>query len=345
MSAPLEVDPTEIKHVLGPGRWTSHLLARPAIEGLATVGIWRVTHADTGRTAILKLLRHATIGNPQWRSSEDPDHPYYWRREADALTSPLLTGLADQPLRPPRVHGAFERSDGSVAIWMEDAGTEHAGHWPVARYHKLAVELGRLQGRLVDSPDLQAEWLSHGYLRTYSERRDDMFGDIDDALWNRRKEHLAATEAQPQTLCHLDFHQLNIFALPSIDFSVRQNADARETTVLIDWAFSGVGGLGEDIGGILIDSVADFHLESRHLPELFDVLVAGFTEGLSASGISYSQKEIRDFVVQATLARYAWIPVFYDEARADGRPTINRRPAAEALPYFEGAAHFLRALS
>lgn len=55
-------------------------------------------------------------------------------------------------------------------------------------------------------------------------------------------------EAPPQVFCHLDMHPVNLF-------------DVDGDTVLIDWAFCGVGGLGEDLGTLVVDAITDFHRE------------------------------------------------------------------------------------
>ncbi|GAA5023639.1 aminoglycoside phosphotransferase family protein [Actinopolymorpha pittospori] len=327
------------------------LVARSNVPGLATVGIWRQRGSDW--SSVVKVVGHADHDGAVWGSDRDPVHPFYWRREADAFEHPLLASLRGG-LRAPRPYGVQERRDGSVAVWMEDVEGDPGSGWALPRYRLAAAHLGRMQGALAESPDLLTPWLSRGWLRLYVERRAGVSAILDDvdawrhpfvravlpvrraaefaALWDVRGGLLDVLAGYPRTLCQLDFHPRNLF-------------DVDGDTVAIDWAFAGVGALGEDLGTLLVDAVADFHLPPTVLPELFETLVAGYADGLAAAGRGLPRADVRRAVAAGAAAKYGWlVPAFLTTATA-GRPMMNGRPVEDAAPFWAACAVFLLGLA
>ncbi len=334
----------------GLGPWQVELVARPAVAGLATVGIWRVRGADW--TIIVKVLRHADgEATSAWQSEKDPRHPFYWRREADAFESDLLASLPEiGGLRAPASHGVVDRPDGTVAVWMEDVAGNSGSDWDLRRYHLAARHLGQLQGRLADAGALDQPWLSRGWLPTYLERRVRWCGPLDDpdawghplvqkvlptgragefrALWADRERFQAVLDSFPRTLCELDLHPRNLF-------------DVAGDTVVIDWAFAGVGALGEDPGNLVVDAVTDFHLAPDLLPVLFDVLVDGYAAGLADSGHLLPIDNVRRAVAAGAAAKFGWLVPAILSTATNGRPTLNGRPVEEGMASWGAVGVFL----
>lgn len=327
------------------------LLARSNAPGLATVGIWRLGGTDW--SSVAKVVRHAEHDGAVWGCDRDPAHPFYWRREAEAFEHPLLASLRGG-LRAPRCHGVQERQDGSVAIWMEDVDGAPGSGWALARYRLAAEHLGRTQGAVAGSPALLTPWLSRGWLHLYVERRAAASAILDEpdvwrhplvravlpvhraaefrALWDARTRLLDVLALFPRTLCQLDFHPRNLF-------------DVDGDTVAIDWAFAGVGALGEDLGTLLIDAVADFHLPPAALPELLETLVDGYTEGLAAAGWTLTRDDVRRAVAGGAAAKYGWLVPAILATAVEGRPTMNGRPVEDAAPAWAACAVFLLELA
>jgi hypothetical protein len=332
-----------------PGRWRSKKLYDPIAS--ATAGIWRIS--GDRWSVVLKLVRHGEGGHPNWLSSEDPDHWYYWRREVLAYQSGLLTSFVGG-LRGPRCLGIFERGDGSVALWLEDAGHgSPATSWGLEPYEDAARHIGQAQGALALEQPLRAEpWFSREWLRAYLTERDRDMGLLTDATaWSwplvrdnlsrghaeslRRLRHdqglfLGALDRLPRTVCHFDLHPANLFAVEG-------------QTVLIDWAFVGVGALAEDAAVLVADSVLDFHVEPELFGELFEVVRRGYLDGLRRAGWE-GPAELVELGMCATLgARYAWIGPALLAAVVAERSIMNRRPIAEAVTCWAQTIPFLLA--
>lgn len=310
-----------------------------------TGGIWRF-RAPTW-SLVLKILRHSEEGSEMWRSGEEEDHWYYWRREALAYRAGLLDEGAGG-LRPARCHLELDLGD-EIHLWLEDVRGLPGHQWPVETYGEAALRLGRFQGTWALARRLPDErWLGHRWLRAYTERRAAewasravdwsnpelraVIGDADTAklgrLWERLESNLQIVEAMPRTLCHCDLHPQNLFR-------------GEGETVLIDWAFVGAGTLGEDAGNLVLDSVFDFHVPAEDVGRLWQAISEGYAEGLAQAGWRGSRGEL-DRALAATLAaKYAWVPYRLAIGMAEGQERINRRPAAEAAPVWGAACRFL----
>jgi hypothetical protein len=231
----LDVPADEVRTVFGDiGR--SSLDAERIHEPIvgATVGVWRVRAGS--RTAVLKLLALRDGGHPNWRAGATESDWMFWRREASAYESGMFVELPDG-LRAPDCYHVSDRSDGSVALWLEDLHGRCGSDWSVADYGAAGRHLGRWQGRAIADDRVRADrWLSRDWLRTYLTQRDvDDELLADDAPWQRaslaewfdagdvarmramrgdRPVFLGALATLPPVVCHLDLHPRNLFADP-----------------------------------------------------------------------------------------------------------------------------------
>lgn len=326
--------------------WAADPLVETSVVS-ATAGIWRV-HAE-GWSVAVKRLQLSDSGNDRWRAGADPGHWFYWRREALAYDSGVL-GLWTGGIRPPSCYGVFDRDDGTVDIWLEDVSGSSARDWDTDRFAEAARQLGVAQGAVAHVGPPAEPWFSRNWLRQYLEIRGND-GDIlwDDsawdhpivranmprenagrarALWNGLSGYLHRVEALPRTLCHFDLHPDNLY-------------DVGNETVLIDWAFVGIGGLGEDIGALVPDCVTDFHFPPSELPDLFELMTHNYANGLRSAGIKITDDEVRRMVAVAVIAKYAWIIPALLETATSGRATMNGRPVPEAAGYWGATGQFI----
>ncbi len=304
----------------------------------ATVGIWRFSEGTW--SAVLKVLRHQVGNSPLWQSGEDEGHWYYWKREALAYSSGLLAALPG-PLRIPRCYGVFDRPDGTIGLWLEDLpGAASAASSSLDEYRAAAFALGRAQGGVAASGLPAQPWLARNWLRRYVERRESSIAGLDDErawraplvakhvrpelgkeirnIWIDRERLLAVVESGPQTLCHLDLHPANLFAVGG-------------QTVLVDWAFVGIGGMGEDAANLMLDAVLDFFVRPDEMSALVDTITSGYVEGLTASEWNGDGQAVLRTIYASAAVKFFWLLPAMLEAAASGRATLNHRPIDEGF--------------
>jgi aminoglycoside phosphotransferase (APT) family kinase protein len=226
---------------------------------------------------VLKLLRLGAAPTEQWGSEPDVDSPFYWRREIELYRSALLDGA---PFRPPR-SDIVERTDGSVALWLEDLG--EPGAWTLDEIGGIAARLAALR-----APDDAPRWLARGWLRHYLRARAGRF-DPALAVWRRRDAILERIEAGPAVLVHNDFHPGNIFRAPG-------------KPVVIDWAFCGLGVPGQDAGVLAADFLFDDHFPVERAGELIARVWLSYAAALDPALVP--EAEFTYFAGNAL--RYGW---------------------------------------
>jgi hypothetical protein len=287
---------------------------------------------------ILKVFRPPTVppavGSPAatsaWQTSAAPDHFNYWRREIEAYES----GFADAAfgsagIRAPRLLSVDTREDGFVEFWLEDVEGRSGFDLSPGRLGRFGYELGAGQARWAGRvpPPSELPWLSRRWLAQYLGHGPGSNVRIDDAdwdepvagvwpaatrrslrrLWETRSRVLAVTESFPRTLCHLDVWPANLIE------------DVTGNSVLIDWAFVGEGGIGEDPANLIIDSVTDGLIDIAQLPHIVDAVMDGYVNGLAdggwgdrssqggRGGQSSSADEVRKAIMTYAVAKYSWI--------------------------------------
>ena len=249
----------------------------PGGTGTSTVGVWRAAIGD--QPVVVKRLARPAAHDPGELS--DPAHFGYWRREADVLSTGIVS--ATDGLRAPTA--AVEEDPEGITItreWVEDAAT--SGLF-------VAMALGRFAGSLLARP----RFLARDQLRDRLARTERRGGwptlartpvaDVADHLWRRRETMLARVEALPQVPQHGDPAPVN---LPGrVDDHV----------VAIDWAMLGVGHVGSDLG-----------LYALAAREDFEPLVEAYLMGL-APDVATEDEVVagaRITVVYTALSRAEW---------------------------------------
>lgn len=243
----------------------------------STVGVWRVRSA--GRSLVLKHLALGAGNSPTWPSEPELGSLYYWRREFDVYAA----GLGHEvPFRLPACT-AFERPDGTLALWLEDVGNPEP--WPEADIVDVARRLAAMPAVPSPPPWFADDWLN-GYLDLRAHRFDPRL-----SFWQRREEIVERIEAGPRVLVHNDFHPGNIF---------RPGGDP----VVIDWAFCGLGVPGSDAGVLAGDFLFDGFYPVEDAQFLIDLIWEAYSGALEPALVS--EAEFTFFVGNAL--RYGWAP-------------------------------------
>jgi thiamine kinase-like enzyme len=94
-------------------------------------------------------------------------------------------------------------------------------------------------------------------------------------LWTERHRLSDALEALPQTFCHLDAIRNNLV------LSARDDA---EQTIALDWEWTGIAGVGEELAPLVAGSLAMLNVEASHAGPLDTIAFPAYLEGLRAAG-------------------------------------------------------------
>ncbi|GLY96907.1 phosphotransferase [Actinoplanes sp. NBRC 103695] len=288
----------------------------------ATGGVWRVPGEG-----VLKVARPPSLPplHPvTWPTSDDPAHWNYWQREVLAYRSGFAaSAYADAGIVPPALLRTVDRTDGEIELWLADMPGAPGMSWPVSRLAAFARQLGRAQAPFADRvPDLP--WLSRHWLAQYLEHGPSTSVRLSPdepwthplwpadaleklrAVWVARPALIARCEAVPRTLCHLDVWPNNLI-------------EDGSTSVLLDWAFAGDGGIGEDPANLIIDSVTDGLMDHTVLPALAEAVITEYAGGLRDGGWTGSADDVRRWIMLFGVTKYSWFaPALLGRMKRDG---------------------------
>jgi hypothetical protein len=290
-----------------------------------TVGIWHVW-GPLG-SAVLKVVSPRGEGAAHWPASEEPMAWNYWAREAVAYRSGFADAVYDgSGIRPPTLLAAEDRSDGSIALWLEDVAGLPGPEWTVERMGQFARQLGQAQGTCALGPWPAEGWLSKGFLRDYTASRP-VVGDeriwehpVVQAAWSaplrdrlrrwvdRRDALVDMVAALPRTVCHLDVWPANLAAMA-------------DESILLDWAFVGDGAVGEDAGNLVPDCVFDGFFPADALPDLTVAVEESYVGGLADAGWR-DGPTARTGMRASGAAKYWWLAPYMLTSLAAGHGTV-----------------------
>lgn len=272
------------------------------LQGGTNGGVYRVagqalSHARTiDWSLILKLpSQKISLGDP-----------YGGTREPVIYSSGALPTQA-HGLCAPRCFGVAQQAGGGHWIWLEDVHEDGPQQWPIARYSVAAQHLGEFGGTfLVGAARPDWPWVGNEtmllkfverFLPTLDQLRPALnhwhtHYDLSAQLCSRMLklydecDGLCATLTQlPQTICHGDADRRN--------FLSRRTTDGDTVTVAIDWAFAGLGVVGQDISRMVSNAVAFGQIEPAKLGELEAPVFASYLSGLRATGWLGDQRLVR----------------------------------------------------
>jgi len=244
------------------------------VRNVGALGVYRLdgtAHGDGTSypwSVVLKIVRNPAgveIGPGITVPSEElpPEHASYWMREVLAYRSGILADLPEG-VSAPRCFAVSDAAPQVVWLWLEDL-TAYGGPWTLARYEATARDLGRWNGAyLADRPLPAHPWLRYDWLASWvaqvNPRRPMMLAAVTahpllrvaftpalldrfNRLWDAASIFVGARARLPLTLCHRDAFPANLFS--------RTGSAGKRETLAIDWAFAGIGPVGEELGPLV----------------------------------------------------------------------------------------------
>ena len=330
--------------------------------GLGLSGVYRFHGSALDRdktlpwSLILKICNSSIGGN-------DPADWDFWKRELLIYQSGLLDDLP-LSLAVPRCFGTLEQKNDVYWLWLEDIVDQIGSQWPLERYGLAARHLGQFNGAYLRQQALPVEpWLSKGWLRRLVAQAgptvDQLPSYLSDplvrrwlstpavndilVLWAERELFLSTLDRLPQTFCHRDAFRRNLFA--------RSREDGREQTVVIDWAFAGIGAIGIEIAPLVAASLCFWEVDLADAQALDDIIFDGFLKGLGDAGWHGNSDEVRFGYTAAAALIYCIGYLGYvldsllDESRHAWLEQISGRPLEETLDYWADINDFLLKLA
>lgn len=258
------------------------------------------------------------VPNPT-HTAFDPWHREPFQREVLLYESGLLESLPGGIVAP-RCLQVMKPPDDESWMWLEDVAGQSALQWPLARFRTAVFHFGRMQGAFLVSRTLPNrpwlatdEWLRPRLLDTMQEIPSLLhqlsahpathrlfgsdFGKRLNRLWAERNSIYESLGRMPRSLCHGDFNYMNLLAPCELD--------SESQTFVVDWQYTGVRSIGEDIAGLIADSsVVPVRRKVAEPEELTELLLESYLDGIRESGWRGNLNQVR-FACIARLA-YVW---------------------------------------
>ncbi len=293
-----------------------------------------------------------------------PDGPAffgYWKREPLAYGAGLTEDLPGGMIAP-RCYGLSEQPDGTVWLWLEEIAAAPQARWTRERCGLAARTLGRFNGAYLSGRPVPLQpWLDRGWLRSWLGIR--CAGMIDEIrradtwdhplmraavpqpfidrvlrLWVDRDLFLDGLDQLPYTFCHRDAFRSNLLACWEVD--------RQEQVTAIDWAYAGLGPVGEEIAPLIVAApagdgaeLAPWNVEST----VFDSYVLG----LSEAGWRGEAASVRFGFAASAALRYLFMSVaemlsnVEDEAQCASIEQRRGQPIAQVMEQHAALVDFL----
>jgi hypothetical protein len=297
--------------------WTVEPLGQEKIID-TTGGLFRFSgqgQSALGRQSWAVVLK--CINNPkQW--SQQPREYSYWRREIIAFQSGLLEQLPTG-VRAPRCYGVMENEDGAW-VWIEHIQETTGKQWSLDYFWRTARQLGRFQGAYLCGTPLPVQpWLCQPFFSVGWVAQDWWPGLMDpefeqnawkspivQSVLNQRQklrvlqllvEKLHFDDVNqhlPQVLCHNDVHRKNFMwtrSPMSGDFQHPQTGEGE--LIGFDWAFTGPGALGNDLGELVGNSMYFFDYDPQDVESLEATLLDGYLAGIADNRVKIDPRLVR----------------------------------------------------
>ena len=297
--------------------------------------------------------------------------PTYWnyhRREILAYEEGLLTDLPGG-VSAPRCLDITKYPGGVCWLWLEDILNPGSPPWSLTEYGLVARHLGQFNGAYLTGRALPSlPWLSRNWLRGWLSYyqvtcqevleliRDEHFWEqpwlrsafprpITDEvlrLWASHATLLAALDQLPQTFCHLDAYRPNLF--------LRRDAQGSNQTVAVDWVFTGIASVGEEIANLLSASLIWLEYDAAEARSLDEAVFSGYLNGLRDAGWQGNSRSVRLGYTAACALRWGVVGLWWLRSLGDSGKQAEleihwNRPLAELVSQWARTTTYILGLA
>ncbi len=252
-------------------------------------------------------------------AASDPMSPHAWRREPLLYQSGLLDRMSGA-LVAPRCFGVAEPAPGVAWIWLEDVLDDAGSQWTPQDYGVVARHLGAFNGAYLTRQPLPTDsFLSRGFQRGHVAQTESFVARLPNLyelplvrvfwprtlmdriwrLWQGRDRMLTILDRLPQTFCHLDAFRKNLLT--------RRRPEGGEQTVAVDWSFSGIAAIGEELAPLVTASVLFGGADPAALRDLDGWAFDGYLQGLKDAGWQGDVRLVRRGAALAAFLRFSLV--------------------------------------
>ncbi len=324
----------------------------------ALSGLFRVSgKARTPEKSIDWSLILKVVGTTA--ENDDPSDPRYWKRELQAYQSGQLENLPGN-IAAPQYFDTITFGEKVAGLWLEELVDAVGPHWPLEQYGIVALHLGQFNGTYLVKQELPSwSWLSRGWVRKIisagSPRLFHLSQSLDHPLtrrwfidddakgmlriWEEQSLFLDTLDHLPQTLVHRDAHRDNLF--------VRRTGDGIDQTVLVDWAFTGIGAIGEELAYLVEGTLCFSKVDVAQIHEFDNIVFNNYLEGLAEVGWRGDPRLVRlGYILASVLVYGLGYGLFqFDENLFPWYERAFGRPIDEIMDLFAAQNHFLLELA
>jgi carboxylesterase len=184
--------------------------------------------------------------------------------------------------------------------------------WTIEHYRQAASRLGQFNGVYLAGQPLPGEgWITQDWLRKYLEHAAPMVAFIRDhpsrsnctkdvpgatlllslAIWDEYIRMLKVLDELPQTFCHQDAFERNLFSRGA-------------QVVAVDWGYAGIAPLGAELAPLVGVASSLGRIPSSQLKNLDQACFEGYLEGLREAGFTPDARQVRLGYTITVLLRY-----------------------------------------
>ena len=157
-------------------------------------------------------------------------------------------------------------------------------------------------------------------------------------MWEHHDALLSVLDKLPKTFCHMDAYRPNLF--------LRRDARGISWTVAIDWVFTGIGSLGEEIANLWAASLMWLEYDATDAKGLDDVVFTGYLDGLRDAGWQGDARIVRLGYTSACALRWGVIGLWWMLSLNNAQELADfdsnwKRPMPELVSQWAKTAYYV----